>query len=96
MYANHTDKRIEYRFSIFATWTHRLLVALLRRYGITPYRYHGQRHSTIMIKASEQFILETLLPEFNQLRTILVSYFEEVTRTVVFKAFFDTSNPVQR
>ena len=95
------DKPIEYRFSILDTWTHRLLVALLRRYGITPYPYpypyHGQRHSTIMIKASEQFITETLLPKFNQLRATLVSYFEAVTQRVVSKALFsDTSDPEQR
>lgn len=91
------DKPIEYRFSMLDTWTHRLLVALLRRYGITPYRYHGQRRSTIMIKASEQFITDTLLPEFNQLRATLVSYFEEVTQRVVSKALFsDTSEPEQR
>ncbi len=50
-----------------------------------------------MIKASEQFITETLLPESNQLRATLVSYFEEVTRRVVPKALFsDTSEPEQR
>ena len=91
------DPPIEYRFSMIDTWPRRLLMALLRRYGITPYRYHGQRHSTVMFKASEQFIAETLLPEFQQLQATLVSYFEEVTQRVVSKALFsDTSDPEQR
>lgn len=73
------------------------MVALLRRYGITPYPYHGQRHSTIMIKSSAQFIQEILLPEFHQLHATLISYFEDVTQRVVSTALYpDTSDPEQR
>ncbi len=62
------DKPIEYRFSMLDTWTHRLLVALLRRYGITPYRYHGQRHTTVMVRVPKKFVDDTLWPEFQELK----------------------------
>ena len=81
-----TDPAIEFRFSLFDPWSHRLLMALLRRYEIEGYRYSGQRRSTIMIRASHQFIKETLIPEYEQLRETMVSYFEEVTQRVVSQA----------
>jgi hypothetical protein len=58
----------------------------LHRYGIEAYRYSGQRRSTIMIRASRQFIEETLIPEYEQFRETMVSYFEEVTQRVISKA----------
>lgn len=67
-------------------------MALLHRYGIQAYPYSGQRHSTIMIRASRRFIDETLIPEYEQFRQTLVSYFEQVTQRVVSQAlgFYNT------
>jgi hypothetical protein len=88
-----TDPAIEYRFSLPDPWSHRLLIALQRRYGIEAYRYSGQRRSTIMIRVSHRFIEETLIPEYEQLRETMVSYFEEVTQRVILKALgVDTSD----
>lgn len=88
------DPAIEFRFSLPDPWSHRLLMALLRRYGIKPYRYSGQRHSTIMIRASRRFIDETLIPEYEQFRETMASYFEEVTERVISQALgVDSSEP---
>jgi hypothetical protein len=80
------DPAVEYRFSLPDPWSHRLMIALLRRYGIDAYRYQGQRRYTIMIRASLRFIEETLWPEFEQLRAELVSYFEAITQRVLSQA----------
>jgi hypothetical protein len=92
-----TDPAIEFRFSLPDPWSNRLLMALLRRYGIKAYRYSGQRHSTIMIRASRRFIDETLIPEYEQFRETMVSYFEEVTERVISQALgVDSSEPIER
>lgn len=80
------DSPIEYRFTLPDRWSHRLLVALLRRYGARPYRYPGQRRTTIMAKVSRRFVDETLWPEFEQFHATLVSYIEEVTQRVISQA----------
>jgi hypothetical protein len=91
------DPAVEYRFSLSDPWSHRLLIALMRRYGITPYRYRGQRRTTIMVKASRRFIEETLMPEFEQFQSTLVSYFEEVTQRVLSAALSaDNSDAEER
>jgi hypothetical protein len=80
------DPAMEFRISVSDPWSHRLMKALLTRYGITAYRYSGQRRATIMVKASRRFMEETLMPEFQQLHAVLISYFEEVTQRVIAQA----------
>jgi len=74
---------VEFRFALPDPWARRLFLALLRRYGLTPYRYRGQRYSSVMVKAPERFIQETLWPEFEQLQRTLRGYLNEVTERVV-------------
>ena len=66
---------IEFRFSLADQWSRHLFVALLRRYGIRPYRYRGQRRTTVMARLSRAFVNETLWPELLELQSTLVAYF---------------------
>ena len=77
------DPPVEYRFSMADMWSRRVFLALLRRYDIRPYRYRGQRHTTVMAKLSKRFVDETLWPEFEALSSTLRSYLDEVTSRVV-------------
>jgi hypothetical protein len=60
-----------------------LFVALLRRYGIYPYRYRGQRRTTVMARLSRAFVNETLWPEFMELQGSLAAYFDALTDRVI-------------
>ena len=46
------DPVVEYKFTFPDSWRRRLFVALLRRYGFRPYRYRGQRNTTVMTQIS--------------------------------------------
>jgi hypothetical protein len=83
---------VEYRFSLGDVWARRLFLALLRRYGLTPYRYPGQRHTTVMVKVPRRFVDETLWPEFRQLSATLTGYLDEVTERVVGQAVHQDSS----
>ena len=77
---------IEFRFSLADQWSRHLFVALLRRYGIRPYRYRGQRRTTVMAHLSRGFVNETLWPEFLELQSTLVAYFDALTDRVIEQA----------
>lgn len=78
-----TDPPIEYRFTMADMWSRKVFVSLLRRYGIHPYRYSGQRYTTVMAKVPKGFVDETLWPEFQEIDETLQSYLSEVTDRVV-------------
>ncbi len=58
----------------------------LRRYGIHPYRYRGQRSTTVMARLSRAFVNETLWPEFQELQSTLAAYFDALTDRAIEQA----------
>jgi hypothetical protein len=74
---------IEFQFSISDPWSRHLFMALCRRYGINPYRYHRQRRTTVMIRAASRFVDEVLWPEFADLNADLQAYLHEVTLKII-------------
>ena len=76
------DTEVEWQFSL-TRWSRRLLVALARRYGLRPYRYKRQRHTTLVIRASERFLLETFLPEYDKMCETLYEHLDAVTERVL-------------
>ena len=79
------EARKEYRFALDNPWSRRLLMALLQRHGIQPYRHRGQRRTTIMARMSESFLNEVFGPEFTQLNDTLAEYLDEVASRVIAK-----------
>lgn len=83
---------IEYRFTLADMWARKLFLALLRRYELRPYRYRGQRHTTVMVRAPRRFLEETLWPEYEQLSATLRTYLDEVTERVIAQALHADSS----
>ena len=77
------DPVIEVRFTMPDMWSRKVFVALARRYGLRPYRYVRQRHTTVMLKAPRRFVDETLWPEFEELHELLHEHLSRVTDRVV-------------
>ncbi len=77
---------IEYRFTLADQWSRHLFVALLRRYGVSPYRYRRQRRTTVMARLSRSFVDDTLWPEFLELQSTLSAYFDALTDRVIEQA----------
>jgi hypothetical protein len=77
---------LEFRFTLSDQWSRHLFVALLRRYGVRPYRYRGQRRTTVMARLSRAFVNETLWPEFQELQSSLAAYFDALTDRVIEQA----------
>jgi hypothetical protein len=88
---------VEYRYSLHDPWSRWLFIALVRRYGITPYRRTGQRRSTIMIQVAPTFLQEVLEPEFRQLNATLLEHLEVVTKRIIAEAIHrDGAEPEER
>jgi hypothetical protein len=89
------DPPVEYRFSMADMWFRKVFVALLRRYELQPYRYRGQRYTTVMVKASKSFVDETLWPEFQEIYETLRTYLSDVTDRVVHQVIHQDSSEAE-
>jgi len=87
------DPPVEYKFSVGDGWSAKLFMALCRRYDIKPFRYRGQRRTTLMARISKRFVDETLWPEYQQLSAVLRQHLDAVTERVIVAAIHqDTSD----
>lgn len=88
------DPAIEFKFTLNDEWSRKLFLAIVRRYGLRPYRNKGQRYTTVMVSAPRSFVEDTLWPEFVELDRELRAYLGEVTERVVQEALrTDTRDP---
>lgn len=86
--AAKTQPLPETKVSFPDQWQRRLFAALCRRYGLEPYRYKGQRHTTLMVRAPRHFIDTTLWPEYLQLQHALNSWLNEATDRIIREEVF--------
>ena len=90
-----TDPPVEYTFTLRDHWSNRLFVALVRRYGLRPYRYPRQRYTTVMVRVPKRFVNETLWPEFSELNKTLIAYLSQMTERVIAEGIVDDASEVE-
>jgi hypothetical protein len=86
---------VEYRFTMADMWSRKVFVALLRRYGIQPFRYTGQRYTTVMARVTKRFVDETLWPEFQEISKNLQDFLSEVTDRVIREVIHQDSSEAE-
>ena len=83
-----TETAIEFRFSVADPWSRQLLVALCRRYGLSPYRYPRMQRQTVIVRAPRSFVETVLQPEFQQINAALTEYLSTATERVIKEEVF--------
>jgi len=91
----YEEPLVEMQFSLSDQWQRRLLSALCRRYGLVPFRYRRQRHTTLMLKVKRSFLDGVLWPEYCQLRDALEQYLREATDRIIREEIFSDSSEAQ-
>jgi len=87
--ALNTQRLPETRFSLGDQWQRRLFLAICRRHGLEPYRYKGQRYTTVVVRAPRAFVEGTLWPEYLALQKALHSYLDEATEQIIREEVFN-------
>src|SRR5215813_5755531 len=85
------EKPEEFKFTLSDGWSRKLFVALCRRYGLSPYRYTRQRHTTVMVRVPRSFVQQTLWPEFQEIQGALEQYLQQATDRIIREEVFGDS-----
>ncbi len=75
----------EWSFKFDNHFEKKLFKALLGKYNLKPYRYKGQRYTTVMVQTSKEVVEKTLWPQYLEMVKALRSYLEDVTNDVIKK-----------
>jgi hypothetical protein len=89
------EKLVEMRFALPDQWQRRLFSALCRRYGLEPYRYRGQRYSTMMLRVPQSFVDRVLWPEFREIKAALDEYLNEATERIIREEVYQNAREPQ-
>jgi hypothetical protein len=89
------EHNVEMRFSLPDPWKRRLFTALCRRYGVEPYRYRGQRYSSLMVRLPRSFIDGVLWPEFLEIKQVLDEYLNEATERIIREEVYQNAGEPQ-
>jgi len=87
-----TERMVETQFTMPDRWQRRLFAALCRRYGLEPFRYKRQRHTTVMVRAPKSFVSDTLWPEYLQIKDALDIYLNEATDRIIREEVYGDVN----
>lgn len=93
--AEQNERTIEMNFRLPDRWSRRLFLALCRRYGLRPYRYPRQRHSTVVLRAPRSFIDKTLWPEYMEISQALDEYLNEATERIIREEVFGDADEAE-
>ena len=90
-----TEQSVEFSFRLPDRWNRRLFLALCRRYGLRPFRYPRQRHSTVVVRAPKSFVNQTLWPEYLEIARALDEYLNEATERIIRDEVFGDSGEAE-
>jgi hypothetical protein len=93
--SRNASSNVEMRFSLPDRWQRRLFTALCRRYGVEPYRYRGQRYSSLMVRLPRSFIDGVLWPEFLEIKQVLDEYLNEATERIIREEVYQNAGEPQ-
>lgn len=74
---------VEYQLSTNSQWNKKLLIAICRKYGVKPYRYHGQKYTTVMVNINAEFLTKILWKEYEEYSKLLNRLVEEITDDLI-------------
>ena len=80
------EQAVEYSFAMPDEWRRKLFMALLRRYGVEPYRYPRQRYTTVIARVSKRFVDEELWPQYLEMSKALETYLSQATDRIISEA----------
>ena len=93
--AEPREQPVEYKFALPDRWQRRLFTALCRRHGLEPYRYKGQRYTTVMLRAPASLVNGVLWPEFREIKQVLDEYLNEATERIIREEVFGNDREPQ-
>jgi hypothetical protein len=76
---------IEYSVRVDGLWKKKLFMAICQKYGLSTYRYSGQKRTTTMVRVAKPFMDQVLWPEYNKHAQVFDELVLEVMNDLIAK-----------
>jgi len=76
---------LEFTLRTSDSWHKKLLLAICRKYGLRPYRYKGQKYTTVMVRANTDFLNKIVWSEYIEYSNHLEKLVGAITDDLISK-----------
>jgi hypothetical protein len=77
------SKEIEFQMRIDDAWSRKLFIGIARHHGVRPYRYPGQRRTTLVVRTTKRHLDERIMPHYRDAVAVLRTHFDEIADRVI-------------
>lgn len=79
------SNQVEFTLRTPDSWHKRLLLSICRKYGVNPYRYKGQKYTTVMVMVNEDFLNKIVWKEYMEYSEHLEKLVGAITDELISK-----------
>jgi hypothetical protein len=76
----------EFQIRIDDAWSRKLFIGIARHHGVHPYRYRGQRRTTLVVRTTEHRIDRIIMPHYREAVAALRDHFDAIADRVIREA----------
>ncbi len=87
---------VEFKLYTSDTWHKKLLVAICRKHGVTPYRYYRQKYTTVMVTTDEHTMNQIIWKEYLAIAEVLEELVGDITHDLIKQIHEDESEEALR
>ncbi len=73
----------EFQIRIDDAWSRKLFIGIARHHGVHPYRYRGQRRTTLVVRTTEHRIDRIIMPHYREAVAVLRDHFDAIADRVI-------------
>jgi hypothetical protein len=76
----------EFQIRIDDAWSRKLFIGIARHHGVHPYRYRGQRRTTLVVRTTKHQIDRVIMPHYREAVAVLRDHFDAIADRVIREA----------
>jgi len=75
----------EFTMYTSSNWNKRLLLAVCRKHGLNPFRYHRQKYTTVVVRANQDYFNQVVWKEYLAYTKHLDLLIDDITNELIDK-----------
>ena len=80
------EPTVEFQLRIEDAWSRQLFMGIAQHHGVRPYRYRGQRRTSLMVRTTRSLLDGLIMPHYRDAVGVLREHFDAIAARVIREA----------
>jgi hypothetical protein len=78
--------KVEFQLRIEDAWSRRLFIGIAQHHGVRPYRYRGQRRTSLVVRTTRRMLDGVIMPHYRDAVAVMSEHFDAIAEKVIREA----------